>query len=184
MGSGLRFLFLLLRSCISLLYPTLTVTVAAGNLWHYRAPTRRRRSKRGADLVGPYPQQHRFSGKDDYPAMTPTQLHCSTTYPNDSTHHTDHNTQFNHTSVPTLQLFSTILLQQLLSTDHHLPSTSPSITFTSTPFHVTDDPNEFHFFHFCQSTATTSLFSLHTQISSVLPLRFSLLRLYTFSYPT
>ena len=92
--------------------------------------------------------------------MPLTQLNCPTTYPNDSTHPSSLFTTHNSIAhpYPLYNFFRNTLLHQLLSTDHHLPSTSPSITFTSSPFHVTDDPNEFQFFHFCQSTATTSPF--------------------------
>ena len=118
--------------------------------------------------------------------MPLTLLNCPTTYPNDSTHPSTLITTHKPLThpYPLYNFFRNILLHQLLWTDHHLPSTSQSITVNSNPFHVTDDPNEFQFFQFCQSTVTIPLVSLHTRICSVLTLRFSLLRLYTFSYPT
>ena len=119
--------------------------------------------------------------------MPLTLLNCTTTYPDDSTHpsSTDHTTHFNDTSVPTWQLFFATYFSInyceliIIFHQHHHPSFWPH-----TPFHVTDDPKEFQFFQFCQSTVTIPLVSLHTRNCSVLPLRFSLLRLYTFSYPT
>ena len=80
--------------------------------------------------------------------MPLTLLNCTTTCPDDSTHPSSLNTT--HTSMthpyPLDNFFSQHSLPSTTVINHHHPSSYITHYFSYTPFHVTDDSIQFHFF--------------------------------------
>ena len=111
--------------------------------------------------------------------MTPTQLHCPTTYPNDSTHPSTLITTHNSIThpYPLYNFFRNILLQQLLSLiiifhQHHHPSLLllPPSTLLTTPtnFNFSISVNQLrqlHLFHSIHRSVQFYLCDFHCYVS-------------------